>query len=113
MIDLIQKASAALNVNVDQPDGGILGLAKQFGGTNANLSSVMNLIEKVIQLALGLAGVFALIMFLYGGVFNYVFSFGNEEKIKKASQAMLWSFLGLVIIAGSYTIINILTSLFK
>lgn len=113
MIDLIQKASAALNVNVNTPDGGILGLAKQFGGTNADLSSVMSLIEKVIQLALGLAGVFALVMFLYGGVFNYVFSFGNEEKIKKASQTMIWSFLGLVIIAASYTILGVLQKLFK
>lgn len=109
----VTKVYAAIKVNVDPPAGGIAGLAQKFGGTEADLTSVMNLIGAVIKLAFGLAGIFALTMFLYGGVFSYMTSFGNEDKIKKANLAMLWSFLGLVIIAASYTIINRLTSLFK
>lgn len=111
--DLVKQAHAAINVNVDQPAGGILGLAKQFGGTEANLDSVIGLIQKAVQLAFGLAGIAALVIFLYGGVFEYLTSFGNEEKIKKANLTMLWSIIGLVIIAASYTILNIITTLFK
>jgi len=116
MIDFIQKTYAAVKVTTDPPDEGILGLAKKFGGTEADLNSLFGaggLVEKITSLALGVAGIFALIMFLYGGVFNYVMSFGDDEKIKKASQTMLWSFLGLVIIAVSYTIITRISSVFK
>lgn len=113
MINFIDHIKAAVDVTADLPAEGISGLAKQFGGTEADLGSIVDLIQKVIDYALAFAGVAALFMFLWGGVFNYVTSFGNEEKIKKATQTMVWSLLGLVIIGISYTIKNIISSVLK
>lgn len=96
------------------PDG-IIGLVKNSCGgdcTNANLDTVITLLKNVITQAGAFAGIFALIMFLYGA-FNYTTSAGNEEKVKKATGTMIWSIIGLVIIALSYTIITISASLFK
>jgi hypothetical protein len=112
MIDLIQKVSAEVTVSSDPLPSGILGFFQKFGGTEASLDSVVAMINKAIEIGLVFAGVFALIMFLWGA-FDYMFSLGNDEKIKKASQTMLWSFIGLVIIAAARTILNNIVDLLK
>jgi hypothetical protein len=105
MINFVQKVNAALKVTTDPPEKGLLGFIRDFGGPEADLNSVISMGQKITELLLAMAGIFALVIFLWG-VFDYVLSFGNDEKIKKASQTMLRYFLGLVIIAASYTIIN-------
>jgi len=112
MISLIEKVQAKVIVSSDPLPGGIIGFLRQFGGTEASLDSVVAMGEKAIEIALTFAGVFAMIMFLWG-TFDYIFSLGNDEKIKKASQTMLWSFIGLVIVAAARTILNIIVKLLK
>jgi Mg/Co/Ni transporter MgtE len=112
MIKLIEKVSAEVKVNSDPMPDGILGFVRQFGGTEASLGSVVAMIEKAIEVGLTFAGVFALIMFLWGA-FDYMFSLGDDEKVKKSSQTMLWSFIGLVIIAAARTILNRVIDLLK
>jgi len=78
MINFIDKISAAeVKVGSDPIPGGILGFVRDFGGTEASLDSVVGMVEKVIEVALTFAGVFALIMFLWGA-FDYMFSMGND-----------------------------------
>lgn len=51
------------------------------------------------------------IMFIVGG-FNYLTSFGNPEKIKKAQGTLKYAIYGLVLFVSSYLIIRIIGLLF-
>lgn len=70
-----------------------------------------DIIENVIKAMLGLVGSLALAVFIYGG-FTWVISAGNEEKIKKGKDMIMWAALGLMLIFTSYALINlVLTSI--
>lgn len=64
-----------------------------------------DIIGNVIKAILGIVGSLALLSFIYGG-FLWVTSAGNEEKIKKGKDIILWSSLGLAIIFLSYAMVN-------
>lgn len=72
-------------------------------GTNVN--SLSQIYGKVIYAFLGMSGVIALIMFIYGG-FHWMTAGGNEEKVKKGRDTLLWAALGLVVIFSSYAILR-------
>jgi len=111
MVDLIQKAKA---IEVSAPDiGSIKSFIQQNGWDskgNATLDSAVGLITATIDLALTLAGIAALIMFLWG-VFDLLSSTGDENKIKKGKSTVTWSLIGLIIVAAAKTIINIIQNL--
>jgi len=62
-------------------------------------------IAKAIQLMLQITGGLAVLSFTWGGV-DMITAQGNEEKIKKGRNIILWSLLALVIIAISYAIVT-------
>ena len=76
-------------------------------------SSVSELVGKVLEWVLGVAGSIALLMFIVGGVM-YITSTGNEQKIGVAKKIINWTLIGLIIVLVSYSVIaildNILTS---
>lgn len=69
------------------------------------IDSVPSLIGRVIQGLTGIVGSIALAMFLYGG-FLWLTSAGNNEKIKKGKEILIWAVLGLALIFSSYIIVN-------
>ena len=93
-------------------------LAGVSGGTQpVNLENplgekdIRKIIGRVISAALGIVGSLALVIFIFGGV-TWMTSGGNEEKIKKGKQMILWAALGLAVIFASYAAVRfILTSL--
>lgn len=63
----------------------------------------IDLITNIINWALGLLGLLALILLIYGG-FIWMLAAGEEEKIKKAQDIIKGAVIGLVIILASYGI---------
>jgi hypothetical protein len=63
------------------------------------------LIGKVINAALGVVGSLALLMFIYGG-FTWMLAAGNNEKVEKGKNILIWATLGLVVIFSAYAIVN-------
>ncbi|MBU0625048.1 pilin [Patescibacteria group bacterium] len=72
--------------------------------------SIPQIIGKAIALLLGISGVLALIMFVYGGVI-WMTAQGNTEQVAKAQKTIIWSVLGLVAIFSSYAIISLVLGL--
>lgn len=66
-------------------------------------------IGQIIKAMLGLAGVAALAMFVWGG-FQWILSRGNEDMIKKGKNTLVWTTIGLVIIFTAYTLVSTLIS---
>lgn len=76
------------------------GLPNPLGTTD-----VRDIIANVIRAALGLVGSIALLMFIYGG-FLWLTSGGNDEKVKKGKDTLVWATLGIVLIFAAYAILN-------
>jgi len=72
---------------------------------NCGLSDFMQLLVNVFQLMLGLLGSLALFFFIYGG-FVWTFSRGKPEMVQKGKDIIGGSALGIILVLGSWTIIN-------
>jgi len=59
------------------------------------------LIGQVIKTALGVIGGLALAFMVWGG-FQWLTSAGNQEKVSKGTQTMLWAVIGLILTLSSY-----------
>ncbi|MFA5128279.1 MAG: LamG-like jellyroll fold domain-containing protein [Patescibacteria group bacterium] len=60
-------------------------------------------IARIIRVALGLLGIVALVLILYGG-FVWMTAGGDEEKIQKAKKILVNAVIGLIIILSAYAI---------
>jgi hypothetical protein len=72
---------------------------------NLGDNPIPNLANRLIQTALGLTGILALLSFIYGGIL-YMLVGVNPDNVKKGKEVMKWSVVGLFIIFSSYAILN-------
>lgn len=83
-------------------------------GTKLNLpqGDAENVAIETIQYILGVIGLIAVIMVMYGG-FRYLTSGGNEETIKNAKAILKTSITGLVVILLAWAIIGFVFNSFS
>lgn len=67
------------------------------------------IIGNLIQGILSIIGSITLLMFVYGGVL-WITSMGEEKKVQKGKQILVWAVLGLAVIAGAYVLVNAVIS---
>ena len=63
------------------------------------------IIGVLIRSVLLLIGSVTLLMFVWGG-FLWLTSAGNEERVQKGSQTMLWAAIGVFLVFASYLIMD-------
>lgn len=66
-------------------------------------------IGNIIKAILGIVGSLALAVFIYGG-FMWITSAGNEDKVKRGKDMIIWASFGLAIIFASYALVNFVIS---
>jgi amino acid transporter len=71
--------------------------------------TVPQIVGGVINGVLGLVGVIALVMFIYGGIL-WMTSGGKEEQIKKGKDTLIWAILGMALVFLSYALSNFVVS---
>ncbi len=71
----------------------------------AGPGGVQILLGRIIKAVFALVGSVAFIMFIYGGMFMLT-SHGNPDMVKKGKDVLIWSVIGLLVIFGSYIIVN-------
>jgi hypothetical protein len=81
-------------------------LISPFGGT----TDIPTLVGYIVRAILGLSGVLALAMFIYGGII-WLTSNGNPTKITKGRDTLVWAALGLVVLFTAYTLVSTVVSL--
>jgi len=69
--------------------------------------TIESFIGRLIKAILGLSGSVALLMFVWGG-FQYLWSGGDDAKVKKGKETLKNAVLGIVIIFFAYTLVNTL-----
>ncbi|MFH1088893.1 MAG: pilin [Candidatus Uhrbacteria bacterium] len=74
-------------------------------------TDIRTVVGNIIKAILGLSGVAALLMFVYGGV-QWIISGGEPKKVEKGKETLKWAAFGLVFIFISYTLLyTLLTAL--
>jgi uncharacterized membrane protein YjfL (UPF0719 family) len=76
----------------------------------AQCGTVGGTINRIINLALGLAGSLAVLFIFLGGI-RYLTAAGSETQAKSARGMMQWAVLGLVVIVLAFVIVRVVTSL--
>jgi hypothetical protein len=67
------------------------------------------IIGNLIKAIISVIGSVTLLMFVYGGVL-WITSMGDDKKVLKGKQILVWAVLGLMIIAGAYALTNAVIS---
>jgi hypothetical protein len=71
---------------------------------NLNLNDTIVLVNVVVRIAFGLAGIIALIYLIYSG-YLFMISLGNPDAVAKAKSKLLLTVLGLIIIIVAYVFV--------
>lgn len=95
-------APAALAANNAQQT---LGLTQVGQGTGLGSADVRTTIASIINVALGLLGIVALVIILYGG-FKWMTAGGNDDQVGEARKIIIAGVIGLAVILSSYAIAN-------
>jgi hypothetical protein len=77
------------------------------GGTGLQGDSLLNVIRSFINWVLGILGLIALIILLYGG-FNMVTAAGNEEKYNEWFKILKQAGIGLAFIGLAWFVVSII-----
>ncbi len=88
------------------PDLGLQPVGESIGLPSTDIRLV---VARIIRTALGLLGIVALVLILYGG-FVWMTAGGDEEKISDAKKILLNSAIGIAIILSSYAIASFVIS---
>lgn len=84
-----------------ESSGGVVTLNPPIANaTNPNI-----LIGKVIQAVLSIVGSLALLMFVYGGL-TWMMAAGNNERVQKGKDILMWATVGLVVIFSAYAAVR-------
>ena len=67
--------------------------------------SIEKILGGIIKVILGIVGSIALLMFIFGGLI-WMTAGGNEQRVKKGRDFLIWTSLGLLIIFASYAILR-------
>lgn len=99
-------------LNVIAQTGNFTDLKSGGFGLNATATAVglpsqpiQTTVGKIINTALGLLGIVAVILIIYAG-FLWMTAGGTEDRVKKAKDILTASVIGLIIILASYAIAN-------
>ncbi|PLX26654.1 hypothetical protein C0583_06485 [Candidatus Parcubacteria bacterium] len=75
-------------------------LSNPIGTENPNI-----IIGRIINAILGVVGSLALLMFIYGGL-TWMLAAGNNERVQKGKDILIWATIGMVVIFSSYAVIK-------
>ena len=95
---------------IDTTDGSSGTIDSTLTLTNPlSVDSPQALIGRIINTVLGVVGSLALLMFVFGGL-TWMTSSGNQEKVKKGRDIIVWSAIGLAVIFTSYALTRFVLS---
>lgn len=66
----------------------------------------------MLKALMGIVGSIALALFVYGGIM-VMSAAGNDERLKKGTQILVWSALGVIIILAAYALVDFVFEIFK
>jgi hypothetical protein len=96
---VLAQATVVNNVNTDC--GGPDELCHPLRGD----FNVVKFLGQALQAILGLVGIIAFVMVIFGAI-RWMTAGGNSENVDKGRSMMVWAFLGLALAASSFVILD-------
>lgn len=104
---------SATNVSaIDAPPEGNSGTVTITQQTGGSVGGIVTFITQVGGWLLYGAGALSVVVLIWGGI-QYMASAGNADKAAAAKKTIIYALIGVVVIALSLVLINIVTDLFK
>lgn len=69
------------------------------------MTPLLEILGSALQAALGLAGAIAFVVIILGAA-QWMMAGGNSERVTKGKDMMVWAFLGLILAAASFVVVN-------
>ncbi len=102
----VLAAPARSNPGDSGPQNALENLRNEANYTTTDL---ITFIGRIIKWVLGIIGVVMIALFVYGGV-TYATSAGSEEKIENGKKIMVYTIIGVIIIALAYVLTDFIIS---
>lgn len=80
-------------------------LPNPFGSS----TSVTDIVVNIINFAIGIIGIVALVMFIYGG-FVILTAHGNADQMKKGAHTLVYAVIGMIVVLTSYSVLSYIFS---
>ena len=80
-------------------------LPNPLAGGESKLIGITVVVGQVITVLFGVIGIVSLIALVIGAYY-YLTAAGNQEKIKKGTETIIWAVIGIVVAFGSYAILS-------
>lgn len=107
-VSLLLNLIIPLSVLAADPSKSLIDPGTATGKPVTSPEILKNFVGRVQNIILGVAGVIAVAMIIYGGVL-YMTAGGNDEKIAKAKQTLTWAIGGLIVIISAVVVVNVVT----
>lgn len=90
--------------------------ATEFTGQTATQTGLKQgdfsaFVATIINLMIGLAGIFFVALFFYGGI-TWMMAANNSDKIGKAKKIITYAIIGIIFVASAYIISYAISSVF-
>ena len=107
MFEIIKTVAAATRADQYFTAGGTGDTSKgiQTGNDASGDNGLMGIVNTIINVALGVIGLIAVVMIILGGV-QYTTSSGDAAKVKKAKDTIMYGIIGLVVALLAFAIVN-------
>lgn len=93
--------------------GGSVSLPNPLTGSENDKPDFNVIIGKMVNGVLGIVGSIALVMFIFGG-FTWMLAAGNQQRVTKGKDILVWATVGLIVIFSAYAMVNfIFTNILK
>jgi cytosine/uracil/thiamine/allantoin permease len=99
----------ALMPMIAAAQGDIFGTRPLPGDFEQGTNTASDLLVTILEIALGLVGLIAILFLVWGG-FQYITSAGDEEKLGKAKGTMINALIGLAIVLLAYALVRIIAN---
>ena len=76
-----------------------------YGGDTCRLGDIFKLIARVVNFAIGAAGIYSVLRILMGAV-RLIASSGSEEQIKSGRETIQNAVIGLLVVFIAYAVVN-------
>ncbi len=80
-------------------------------GPLEGVSTLGDIVNKIVSLLIPLAGIILLFVLIWGG-YDFMMSRGQPDKLKGAQAKITTGIIGFVLLIFAYAIVKILTSIF-
>ena len=97
--------SLSVYANDEPPAGETPDVLTNPLGSFRTLQQAPSQVGTIIGGIFGVVGALAVLMIVYGGLM-WMTSGGNQERVKKGRDVLVWATVGIVVIFSSYIILN-------